>query len=60
MFNFNHTSDDSAFHMALALAAKDDSVKTPEQLIAKIDEYFAACSKLVNERANQLKQYHQR
>ncbi|HBE9077913.1 hypothetical protein [Serratia fonticola] len=53
MFNFNHTPDDAAFHMALALAAKDDSVKTPEQLIAKIDEYFAACSKLINERVNQ-------
>lgn len=32
-----------AFDMALALAAKQDSVKTPEQLMAEIEALYPEC-----------------
>ncbi|MEY0231910.1 hypothetical protein [Providencia manganoxydans] len=32
-----------AFDMALALAAKQDSIKTPEQLMAKIEALYPEC-----------------
>lgn len=32
-----------AFDMALALAAKQDSIKTPEQLMAEIESLYPEC-----------------
>lgn len=32
-----------AFDMALALAAKQDSIKTPEQLMAEIEALYPEC-----------------
>jgi hypothetical protein len=50
MPQYNHTPDDGAFYMALALAAKQDNVTTPEQLLAKIDEYLPVCARLIHDR----------
>ncbi|MGL5953781.1 MAG: hypothetical protein ACRCZ3_11785 [Providencia rustigianii] len=36
-----------AFDMALALAAKQDSIKTPEQLMAEVEALYPECYEIV-------------
>ncbi|SUC36240.1 Uncharacterised protein [Providencia rustigianii] len=37
-----------AFDMALALAAKQNSIKTPEQLMAEIEALYPECYEVAN------------
>lgn len=44
-----NTVEKIAFDMALALASKDDLVKTPEQLMIKIQEFYSECINVAKE-----------